>query len=87
MENVTKGRKTTKVGTVVTNGADKTVVVKVDSVKMDPLYHRFVERSHTFMAHDEENTCKVGDRVEISECRPLSRRKRWRVTVVLQRVS
>jgi small subunit ribosomal protein S17 len=87
MENATKSRKTSKVGIVVSNGADKTVVVKVDNVKMDPLYHRFVERSHTFMAHDEENTCKVGDRVEISECRPLSRRKRWRVTVVVERAS
>ena len=87
MENVTKSRKTIKVGTVVSNGGDKTVVVKVDNVVMDPLYHRFVRRSRTFMAHDEENTCKVGDQVEISECRPLSRRKRWRVTVVVQRAS
>jgi small subunit ribosomal protein S17 len=87
MENATKARKTNKVGTVVSNGAAKTVVVKVDSVIMDPLYHRFVQRSRTFMAHDEENTCKVGDRVEISECRPLSRRKRWRVTSVVQRAS
>ena len=87
MENATKSSKTTKVGTVVSNGADKTVVVKVENVIMDPLYHRFVRRSRTFMAHDEENTCKVGDRVEISECRPLSRRKRWRVTVVVERAS
>jgi small subunit ribosomal protein S17 len=87
MENATKSRKTSKVGTVVSNGADKTVVVKVDNVKMDPLYHRFVERSHTFMAHDEENACKVGDKVEITECRPLSRRKRWRVTNVVARAS
>jgi small subunit ribosomal protein S17 len=87
MENATKNRKTSKVGTVVSNGADKTVVVKVDRVVMDPLYHRFVQRSRTFMAHDEKNACKVGDRVEISECRPLSRRKRWRVTNVVAQAS
>ena len=87
MENATKSLKTNKVGIVVSNGADKTVVVKVDNVIMDPLYHRFVQRSRTFMAHDEENTCKVGDRVEIIECRPLSRRKRWRVTNVVERAS
>ncbi len=87
MENVTKRRKTSKVGIVVSNGAAKTVVVKVDSVGMDPLYHRFVEQSRTFMAHDEKDDCKVGDRVEITECRPLSRRKRWRVTSIIQRAS
>jgi len=87
MENATKSLKTNKVGIVVSNGADKTVVVKVDNVIMDPLYHRFVQRSRTFMAHDEGNTCKVGDRVEIIECRPLSRRKRWRVTNVVERAS
>jgi len=87
MENAAKGMKTSKVGIVVSNGAEKTVVVKADSVIMDPLYHRFVRHSRTFMAHDEENACKVGDRVEISECRPLSRRKRWRVTQVVERAS
>ena len=87
MESVTKGHKTTKVGVVVSSGADKTVVVKVDNLVMDSLYHRFVQRSRTFMAHDEKNDCKVGDRVQISECRPLSRRKRWRVTRVVTRAS
>jgi small subunit ribosomal protein S17 len=87
MENVKPSRKTTKVGTVVSNGADKTVVVKVENVGMDPLYHRIVRRSSKFMAHDEENACKVGDRVQITECRPLSRRKRWRVTRVVTQAS
>jgi len=87
MENVAKGRKTNKIGTVVSSGADKTVIVKVDNVVMDALYHRFVQRSRKFMAHDEKNDCKVGDRVQITECRPLSRRKRWRVTRVVTRAS
>jgi small subunit ribosomal protein S17 len=67
---------------------NKTIVVRVDSMVMHKLYHRFVQRSKNFMAHDEENTCQVGDRVQIAECRPLSRRKRWRVVrVVEQHVS
>ncbi|MGE5236364.1 MAG: 30S ribosomal protein S17 [Acidobacteriota bacterium] len=86
MENATKTRKTLKVGTVASS-ANKTVVVRVDSVVMHDLYHRFVQRSNTFMAHDEGNACKVGDKVEIMECRPLSRHKRWRVVRVIERVS
>jgi small subunit ribosomal protein S17 len=77
-------RKTAKVGTVTSSAMDKTVVVRVDSVVLDPLYQRFVKRSRKFMAHDEGNACKVGDKVQIVETRPLSRRKRWRVTQVLE---
>jgi small subunit ribosomal protein S17 len=76
--------KTAKVGTVTSSAMDKTVVVRVDSVVLDPLYQRFVQRSRKFMAHDESNACKVGDKVQIVETRPLSRRKRWRVTQVLE---
>jgi small subunit ribosomal protein S17 len=84
MSKVETGRKTTKVGTVTSNAMDKTVVVRVDSVVLAPLYQRFVQRSRKFMAHDESNACKVGDKVQIVETRPLSRRKRWRVTQVLE---
>jgi small subunit ribosomal protein S17 len=84
MSKVETGRKTTKVGTVTSSAMDKTVVVRVDSVVLDPLYQRFVQRSRKFMAHDESNACKVGDKVQIVEARPLSRRKRWRVTQVLE---
>ncbi len=88
MENqITKRHKTTKVGTVVTDAMNKSVVVKVESVMMHKLYHRFVQRSKKFMAHDEQNTCKAGDKVQISECRPLSRHKRWRVVRVIERAS
>ena len=80
-------RKTTKVGTVVSDAMDKTVVVRVESVVMHKLYHRFVQRSRKFMAHDEANTCKVGDKVQIMECRPLSRSKRFRVVRVIERAS
>ena len=84
MENVTDTRKTVKVGTVVSTAMDKTVVVRVDSLVMHRLYHRFIQRSGKFMAHDEGNVCKVGDKVQIIECRPLSRRKRWRVARVIE---
>jgi len=69
---------------VTSNAADKSVVVKVENLVMHPLYHRFVRTSSKFMAHDEENTCNTGDRVLIEECRPVSRRKRWRVRKVLE---
>jgi small subunit ribosomal protein S17 len=78
-------RKTTKVGLVLSAAADKSVVVKVENFVMHPLYHRFVRTSSKFMAHDEENTCNKGDRVLIEECRPLSRRKKWRVRKVIER--
>jgi small subunit ribosomal protein S17 len=79
------GRKTAKVGVVVSNGADKSVVVRVENFVMHPLYHRFVRSSSKFMAHDEENACNQGDRVLIEECRPLSKRKRWRVRKIIER--
>jgi small subunit ribosomal protein S17 len=78
-------RKTSKVGVVTSAAADKSVVVKVENFVMHPLYHRFVRTTSKFMAHDEENTCNAGDRVLIEECRPLSRRKRWRVRRILER--
>lgn len=78
-------RKTTKVGVVLKNEADKSVVVKVESLVMHPLYRKFSRTSNKFMAHDEENTCNRGDRVLIEECRPLSKRKRWRVRRVIER--
>ncbi len=87
MENATQARKVTKVGTVVSAAMDKTVVVKVESVVMHKLYHRFVQRSRKFMAHDEAKACKVGDKVQIMECRPLSRNKRFRVVRVIERAS
>lgn len=77
--------KATKVGLVTSNGADKSVVVKVENLVMHPLYQKFVRTSSKFMAHDEENECSQGDRVLIEECRPLSKRKRWRVRKIIER--
>lgn len=74
-----------KVGRVVSNKMDKTVVVLVESTTTHRLYHRYMKRSSKFHAHDEENQCKVGDEVEIVSSRPLSKTKRWRVRKIVKR--
>jgi len=66
-------------GVCVSDGMDKTVVVKVERRIMHPLYKKFIRRSKKYAAHDENNAVKVGDLVKIRECRPLSKRKRWEV--------
>ena len=66
-------------GVVVSEATDKTVIVRVERRIMHPLYKKFIRRSKKFMAHDETNACKVGDRVSIQECRPFSKRKTWQV--------
>jgi small subunit ribosomal protein S17 len=78
-------RKIVKVGRVVSDKMDKTVVVAVDYLKPHPLYRKIIRKTNKFHAHDEENTCKVGDTVRIEESRPLSRTKRWRVVEIVQR--
>lgn len=75
----------TRVGMVVSDKMDKTVVVAiVDNVK-HPLYKKIVKRTVRLKAHDEMNECKVGDRVEVMETRPLSKDKRWRVVNILEK--
>ncbi len=64
---------------------DKTVVVRVERLVKDPRYQKYVRRHARFMAHDEENGCAVGDRVQIIEHRPLSKRKRWKVQSTLEK--
>ena len=66
-------------GKVVSNKADKTVTVLVERRVMHPLYKKFFKRSKKYLAHDETNTCGVGDKVVIEECRPISARKCWTV--------
>jgi small subunit ribosomal protein S17 len=85
MMTVEQKRKTTKVGRVVSDKMNKTVVVAVDYLKPHPLYRKIIRRTKKFHAHDEENVCKVGDTVRIEETRPLSRTKRWRVVEILKR--
>ncbi|MEX1073212.1 MAG: 30S ribosomal protein S17 [Chloroflexota bacterium] len=81
------GKRRTKVGRVVSDKMDKTVVVSVERLRRHPIYKRVVRLSSKFKAHDEENSARVGDTVRIEESRPLSREKRWRVVEVVARGS
>ncbi len=75
----------TRIGRVVSNKMDKTIVVAVERRVKDPLYKKYVRRTQKFMAHDEKNECDIGDRVRIMETRPLSARKRWRLVQILEK--
>jgi small subunit ribosomal protein S17 len=81
-----ESRKQRKVrtGVVVNNKMDKTVVVEVSRTVIHPVYKKYIRRRKRFMAHDEENRCRIGDEVMIVESRPLSRHKRWRVRKVVK---
>lgn len=80
-------RQKTRVGRVVSDKMDKTVVVAVERLTRHPLYHKTLMRTKRFMAHDEHEACQVGDIVRIVETRPLSRHKRWRVVEIISRSS
>ena len=80
-----RGKRKTRVGVVVSDKMDKTVVVAVESLVPHPLYGKRIRRTKKFMAHDENNQCGVGDRVLLMETRPLSATKRWRVVEILEK--
>lgn len=80
-----RGNKKTRIGLVVSDKMDKTVVVKVDNLVKHPVYKKYMKRRITFKAHDELNQCTVGDKVLLVETRPLSKDKRWRVREVLEK--
>ena len=84
MENRTSSRKT-RVGLVVSDKMDKTVVVAIADRVADPLYKKIVKRTYKLKAHDELNQCGVGDRVKVMETRPLSKDKRWRVVEIIEK--
>ena len=75
----------TRVGTVVSDKMDKTVVVAIMTSVKHPLYKKIVKRTVKFKAHDEKNECRTGDRVRIMETRPLSKDKRWRVVEIVEK--
>ncbi len=75
----------TIIGTVSSNAGDKTIVVKVETRKTHPLYRKQYKETTKFMAHDEKNEAKVGDKVEIVECRPLSARKHFQLNKILEK--
>lgn len=80
-----RGRRKTLVGRVVGDKMNKTVVVRVETVKRHRLYGKIMRSHKRYKAHDEENASRVGDRVRLEESRPLSREKRWRVVEILER--
>ncbi len=77
----------TLIGTVSSNASDKTIVITVQTRKTHPLYKKQYTVTSKFMAHDEKNECKVGDRVSIVETRPLSARKRYKLEKVLEKAA
>ncbi len=80
----TKGQRTV-VGRVISNKMDKTVSVAIERLVKHPVYGKYIRRTTKVLAHDENNECKSGDRVTISECRPVSKHKAWQVVNVVQR--
>ena len=77
--------KRSKVGRVISNKAEKTVTVKLERQVKHALYGKYIKRSTKVHAHDEENSCAEGDLVRISECRPISKTKNWRVVEIMER--
>jgi len=81
----TRGMKRQVTGTIVSNKMDKTVVVMVERLVKHPLYKKYIRRQHKYMAHDKENECQIGDQVLITQSRPLSKTKRWRVSRIIEK--
>ena len=75
----------TRVGKVTSNKMDKTIVVAIEDHVKHPLYKKIVKRTYKLKAHDEENTCNIGDTVKVMETRPISKDKRWRLVEVVER--
>ncbi|MBQ6053237.1 MAG: 30S ribosomal protein S17 [Clostridia bacterium] len=75
----------TRVGTVVSNKMDKTIVVAIKENLRHPLYSKVIRRTYKLKAHDENNECNIGDKVEVMETRPLSKDKRWRLVSIIEK--
>jgi small subunit ribosomal protein S17 len=84
-ESVDRGQRKVRVGYVISDKMEKTVVVQVGVLKAHPLYKKTMQQRVRFQAHDEQNQCGVGDLVRIMETRPISKNKRWRVVEVLEK--
>jgi small subunit ribosomal protein S17 len=82
---VERGRRKVKIGHVVSDKMDKTIVVKIEDFIRHPLYGKRVKRTNKFKAHDENNICGIGDKVKIMETRPLSKDKRWRLVEIIEK--
>jgi len=82
---VERALRKTRVGKVVSNKMDKTIVVAIESSVKHPLYGKIIKRTTKLKAHDEENKCEIGDKVKIMETRPLSKEKRWRLIEIVEK--
>lgn len=80
-----RGNKRTIKGVVVSNKMDKTIVVRSERIVKHPVFHKYIRRYVKYKAHDEDNQCKIGDKVLIIESKPISRDKRWRMREILER--
>ncbi len=80
-----RGLRKSRVGVVVSNKMNKTILVAVERRVKDPVYQKYVKQTRKFMAHDEQNQCDVGDRVRIMETRPLSKNKSWRLVQIVEK--
>ncbi|NLI60189.1 MAG: 30S ribosomal protein S17 [Clostridiales bacterium] len=85
MADDTRGRRKVRIGTVVSNKMDKTIVVSIEQRTKHKLYGKTIKRTKKLKAHDETNQCQVGDRVKVMETRPLSKDKRWRLVEIIEK--
>jgi len=85
MSEIRTSSRKTRVGKVVSDKMDKTIVVAVEDRVAHPLYKKIIKRTYKLKAHDEENACGIGDRVRVMETRPLSKDKRWRLVEILEK--
>ncbi|MBS6367186.1 MAG: 30S ribosomal protein S17 [Clostridiales bacterium] len=85
MSEETRAFRKTRVGQVVSNKMDKTIVVSIADSVQHKLYKKIMKRTYKLKAHDENNECNIGDTVKVMECRPLSKDKRWRLVEIIER--
>ena len=85
MSETTRAFRKTRVGQVVSDKMDKTIVVAIETNVQHKLYHKIIKRTYKLKAHDENNECGVGDTVKVMECRPLSKDKRWRLVEIIKK--
>ncbi len=85
-DTIERNLRKTRIGVVVSNKMDKTIVVAYHTKVKHPLYNKTMNKTTKFKAHDEENKCDIGDTVEIEETRPLSKDKRWRLVKIIEKV-
>jgi small subunit ribosomal protein S17 len=76
-----------KIGIVISNKMQKTIVVKIENKYPHPIYSKILVKTKKYVVHDEEETCNIGDQVLVQECRPLSKRKRWKLVEILSKSS